>query len=636
MLDSKHLELLSFMSNHLTPLTSKQLSNQLNKSVRTIKSYVKVVNDAYPHLITASTEGYLLDRTCYTEMLKEMDDFLPTTPEERIVYMIQLLVKEDRGLNILDIAYDLHVSESTIRADLVQLKKRLGKFDLEMRIENQRVYIHGLEKNKRRLLTSILYHESNRNFLNIESMQHSFKDYDLIKIKEIVEETLNQNHYFINDYALMNLILHIVVSINRIQHNNIYAHDTDNYPEINATELTIANAIASRINKLYQIHYSDSEIYELALLILSSGTNINYDTVNELNISNYITTEVLSLVDDLIRSINRYYYVDISENQFFVRFALHINNLLKRLAVGRANKNPVTINIKHNCPLIYDCAVSVSHEISRRYGVAINDDEIAYIAFHIGGALETQKSLGNKINCVLVLPQYYDMDQNLYNHIITTFNDSLIVKNVVTDETRIDVSDIDLIISTQNIHKQMPIPVLVISPFKNERDTNRIYDSIHDLRDSKNKNKFRETIQTMLSPKLFLVEDRNMTQIEALDQLIQTGVDHNCFKLSFKDEILAREHMSSTGYGRIAIPHSMQMNADKTAMTVLINKKPISWVNTDVELVIMLSIAKDDRKIFADIFDPLSMMLTENAVIDQLVQANDVETFINILTANYN
>ena len=59
--------------------------------------------------------------------------------------------------------------------------------------------------------------------------------------------------------------------------------------------------------------------------------------------------------------------------------------------------------------LIYDISVSLAATIKEKTGISINDDEIAYIAFHLGSALEAQKSLTEKITVALYCPSYYDM-----------------------------------------------------------------------------------------------------------------------------------------------------------------------------------------------------------------------------------
>lgn len=76
-------------------------------------------------------------------------------------------------------------------------------------------------------------------------------------------------------------------------------------------------------------------------------------------------------------------------------------------------KNPLVSEIRQSCPLIYDVSVQLSGIIREKTGITLDEDEIAYIALHLGGALETQKELANRVPAVLYCPSYYNMDSSL-------------------------------------------------------------------------------------------------------------------------------------------------------------------------------------------------------------------------------
>ena len=76
-------------------------------------------------------------------------------------------------------------------------------------------------------------------------------------------------------------------------------------------------------------------------------------------------------------------------------------------------KNPLVSEIRQSCPLIYDVSVQLSGIIREKTGITLDEDEIAYIALHLGGALETQKELANRVPAVLYCPGYYNMDSSL-------------------------------------------------------------------------------------------------------------------------------------------------------------------------------------------------------------------------------
>ena len=74
-------------------------------------------------------------------------------------------------------------------------------------------------------------------------------------------------------------------------------------------------------------------------------------------------------------------------------------------------KNPLVSEIRQSCPLIYDVSVQLSGIIREKTGITLDEDEIAYITLHLGGALETQKELANRVPAVLYCPSYYNNGQ---------------------------------------------------------------------------------------------------------------------------------------------------------------------------------------------------------------------------------
>lgn len=131
------------------------------------------------------------------------------------------------------------------------------------------------------------------------------------------------------------------------------------------------------------------------------------------NIADYIGSDCTDLVHQLINTVKDFYDINLDEPEFFIRFALHTHNLLVRAQNRSFCKNPLVSEIRQSCPLIYDVSVQLSGIIREKTGITLDEDEIAYIALHLGGALETQKELANRVPAVLYCPSYYNMDSSL-------------------------------------------------------------------------------------------------------------------------------------------------------------------------------------------------------------------------------
>ncbi len=78
------------------------------------------------------------------------------------------------------------------------------------------------------------------------------------------------------------------------------------------------------------------------------------------------------------------YRVDLVDETFVLRLALHVQNLLRRAEESALTRNPLTRSLKTTYPMIFEVAVSIASGLHDRLGTPIHDDEIAYIAMHVG------------------------------------------------------------------------------------------------------------------------------------------------------------------------------------------------------------------------------------------------------------
>lgn len=627
---SKAKDIIRYLINS-QPSTASTLADALNVSIRTIKTYIKEINQEYPETIVSSHEGYRIDQSKAAHILTDKDNPTPQTSQERVVYIISKLINHNNktALDIYDLCDELFISLSTLKNELNKVKRKLNRFDLELNMNSDTIECIGLEKNKRKMLSSILYNESNNHFVNINSLQNAFIDIDIHFIKETVLEIFSQYHYFINDYSLINLVSHIAIAVDRIRNNNFNTQNIDSFPEIKLHEFDLSRELAKKLEDHFNIKYSDAEIYEMTLLIISRATEIDYKSINKENIEQFIGLNCLNLVNSLIQDVNSFYYIDLSEPEFFIRFALHIRNLLVRSKNNYFSKNPLTDSIKVSCPLIYDVSVNMARTIKELTGITINDDEIAYIAFHLGSTLEAQRSLTYKIRALLYCPNYYDINLRITDMINHHFENELLITNILTDESEIDkIKDTDLIIATTPLSKASSFPSININIFLSPRDQTELANKINLLQKEKSKKKFEKYLRELIQPCFFERNNTLQNEEECIDYMVKKLEKEGYVDASFKEEVLEREKMSSTAFRNFAIPHSMKMFAKKTGMNIIISSTPINWKNTLVHLVIMMCFSKNERYIFNEIYDPVTMILSEPENVRKILQSHTYEEFI--------
>ncbi len=621
-----------------SPMTAAVLADKMEVSIRSIKNYVHDINEECPSVIISSNEGYHIDRLKASALLENQQDLIPQTSEERCIYIISKLLNHNRyeSVNVYDLCDEMYISLSTLKNELNKVKRRLHKYDLELVNKSDMISVDGLEKNKRKMLSTILYDESNINFINLESLQKTFVDIDIEFIKNTILEIFDKYHYFINDYSLINLVLHVTISIDRIRNGNFNNQDIDQLPGVKLHEFELAREVAFRLEEKFQIQYSKAEIYEMTLLIISRATTINYKSINADNLTEFIGADCLNLVNTLIQDINSFYYIDLSEQEFLIRFALHIRNLLVRSRNNYFSKNPLTEGIKTSCPLIYDMSVNLAQTIKEKTGISINDDEIAYIAFHLGSTLEAQKNLTAKITAVLYCPNYYDLNLRITDSINQYFSNDLLITNIITDESDLDkVENNDLIITTIPLLRISSTPVIQVSILINDTNRRMLSEKIEELRKTKKRNEFEKYLRELIVPEFFEHRNGIQNEKECIHYMVQKMTYLGYVDPSFEEEILEREQISTTAFGNFAIPHAMKMYAHKTGMNILISDEPILWKDHPVNLVLMMCFNRNERYIFNEIYDPITMILSEPENVKKILKSQNYEefitTFINLL-----
>ncbi|PAE05758.1 transcriptional antiterminator, partial [Bacillus paralicheniformis] len=383
--------------------TAASLASYFKVSTRTIRKYVNEMNRDQM-VITSSAQGYqLISRD------KVKTDNHYTSPIDRIKVILKELILHTEGLNIFDLGDKLFLSVSSIENDMVQANKMIKPYSLKIRHKKDTVILLGEETDKRRLMSFIISQETSEEFLSLKAVQDSFPNYDVFSLKNEIASILERFNLYVNDYIMNNLLLHLVITLDRIKNNNSVIQSSDLNKLKSNFETKAANKIADLLEVKYGIAFNESERYNFILLLSSKTTLLNYQSLTSSSLNRYVAEHYVNLSKKLLEKVHECYFIEIVDDEFFVKFTLHIRNLLFRAKHGQMVKNPLTYKLKDSYPLIYELAVFISNQIQLMENIHINEDEISYIAFHIGSYFERRKNLEKKILCVVICPNYYDM-----------------------------------------------------------------------------------------------------------------------------------------------------------------------------------------------------------------------------------
>jgi lichenan operon transcriptional antiterminator len=641
-MNEKQLQLIKFLLKTKEWTTATILASDLNVSIRTVKSYVSDLNRTFPDIIMSSTNGYLVRPATAKTVLHSFlgnGSPVPQTNKERSLFITIRLLRASGPLSLYDLCDDMFISLSTLRIVLKRTKQQLSDYQLELLISGDSIEIIGDEQSRRKLLSSIIFRESKASFFDFDSIQEIFDNLDTDFAINTVNKVLWDFKYYVTDFSLYNIILHIIITIDRNM-NSASPSCTDAPKATQVYPLFIPSNIYDMVKTLvtclkdyYEVEFQTNDMLEFALLFYTHATSLILQEVEDCNLEEYIGKDCTLLLQDMLNLLWDVYGIKLANPESNISFSLHVKNLLIRMQAGNMNHNPLTDSVKTSCPLIYDVAVSLSSVIADKTGIVVSDDEITYIAFHIGNAIEMQRAFESRISVILNCPTYYNMNHDLHERLMERFgNDIIIVDVTISESYLLRYPDIDLVLSTVPLKHNLEIPSIQIQPFLTMVDARIVERSISTIKEDKKHSHFLQETQKILLPEFYEHLCQPMTKWETIHYMCGRLYEAGFSTSNFEAAILEREQLSSTAFTNFSIPHTVNMKELKSCMYILINDQAIPWDESEVHLVIMLCISAADRQIFYTVFEPLSISLLNRAVIQRILLTNSYKEFIQIIS----
>lgn len=625
---SKKELFLNFIKTQHDWIDSSTIANYLNVSTRSIRKYVNEINST-GEIILSSKKGYKvnLNSSCQTKI----DSSENASPANRLNLILKELIINSKGINIFDLSEELFVSSATIEGDIVKANKFIENYNLKIKQSRFLLKLVGDESSKRKLMSSIIFKETGSDFLSLFDVQKIYQEYNLTKLKENVIHILKKYNLFTNEYAINNILLHLMITIDRIKKNNyIESGEVVNYID-NNIDINIAKDISSFLESEYDITLTSAELYYLVFQLTNKTTVLNYHQMDTKSLSNYINEHFVDLTKKIIKNVYDLYFIDLSDDEFVVRFTLHVKNLVSRANNNQVLRNQIPQKLKDSYPLIYDISVYICNQIQILEDIKIDEDEISYISLHVGSFFDRQKLLEDKVLCALITPNYYDLQLKIVRDLEKRFNESIEVIQIFSDIHNLDFdSKVDMVITTLPISDRCPLPFVYINPYPNRKDYDNIQSKFIQIKERKNILTVQNHLEMYFSESLFM---KNIYLDSAKDYIRFMGnvlYENKYVEPNYIDDVLIRENMSSTAFNNnVAIPHSMKMNALKTGVCLIVNDKPVKWGEEKVQIIAMIPINEKEKERFNYIFESFIEILSEWNNVKELTKADSYSSFMN-------
>lgn len=602
---------------------------------RTIRNDIKSINkllEDYQASIVKDKEGLykleIIDKDLFKKFeQEEMENFTfdYSEPENRIKYIALKFLFSENYIKLEELMEQMYISRSTIQNDMKETREILNKFNLDFITKpNYGMKIVGSENEIRNAISAILY-DINKNSFNKTYMDSSnlFDKYNLDIIYKIVVNNINESEIKLSDIALKNLVVHIAIAIKRISMNQYF----DNHIEIDIeknNEFKIAEKIVDDLEEKFKIDFPMDEVYYITMHLM--GTKLIIKKNNETKISDY-DKKIIELSKEIISEVNNKISFDIlNDNELLSSIILHLKPAIYRYKNKMLIKNPLLASIKYNYPQAYEASFTASKVIENRLGIIFNEDELGYIAIHFGAAIERAKLNIKPINTLLVCTTGIGSSRLLKYKLESIFSNQL---NIVDTTEFYNINkykdkNIDLIISTVPISSEINIPTIFIQDILGESNFEDIKNFIEKKYNNK-KSKYLSIDDIYLNLDF---ENKEDTIKYLTNRIVEKGKAPE----KLYDSIMKRENIVSTAFGNlVAVPHPYELLTDTTFFTLGVLKKPIKWNDKEVQLVIILTLQKNAKEKFEDMYKLLLDLIDNRENVEKIIKAKSPNEIMNLI-----
>lgn len=586
-----------------------ELAKRFAVSTRTIRSDINEINELIQsysaHIIYDRGHGYRLkidDDVLFAKLTQQNveENSIPRTSKERVDALLLKLLMLSLPVKLDDIAEEWFISRGTLQQDMGTVREHLQKYQIQLEsIPHQGIRLNGSEWAIRACMTETLWRRFSQQLNHdLAVFQPDCLDnLDLTYINKVLHNSMNRFDVRLSNEGHLYLVFNCAVTILRITRG----HELTTTVKNNESEETLRKACDEVSKGLIYFLGSDLSNPELSYL---------HDQIIAQRISNQDATQQKSgsnseLVEHILNYINELYNYDLRNDEKLKKdLNTHIAALITRLQYHIITLNPLLSDIKQYYPFAYDVTLSALTSASKQLlPYPINEDEMGYLAVHIGVSLERNYGAGSirQTEALVVTDAGNSTFRVVESKIIREFPQLKFSRGLTLQEYE-SLSEVeeDFVITTVRISEKNK-PVIKIAPFPTPYQLEQVgrLAMIDQTRPY--------IIERFFDERYFMVINEKISQ-ETLFQTVCQKLQQDGYVTSdFHSSLQERESIVSTLLGEgIALPHSLGLLANKTVVVTVVAPKGIEWNKESKDnayVIFLLAISKADYEEAMAIYD---------------------------------
>lgn len=619
-------ELWDILVSQQVPITTTTLATKLGVSERTIQSDLKkmekMMKESSCALVRKPGVGTRLEwkkDSDLSEMYSLLDysdvEEKQFTQQDRCRYMLNELFLGNlrQKLSHTLFSEELYVSRTCIYKDASKIDAWLEPYGISLNCNKERgLHLKGKEASIREAMAD---HLDRKQIYTMTNMNEKI----LKGIWQEIEEALDLRFSL---ESLESLMVHTAVALKRIALGQELSLSKTMMEKLSRRqEMSIMRVLGSKLNHSFHVNINDSELGYLLLHLLGAKKE-GYHPKPSIEVEEDETLAT-TMAKEIVEISERALALDLSrDGELLDGLILHLKPTIHRIQYGLHLKNPILNEIKKNYPYIFGVAWMSSTVFEKYLDTTICEEEIGYLAIHIGAAVERNKTM---LKTLVVCHSGIGTSQLLSARLKKAFRDLDIVGVTSYYHDEVEEKDYDFIVSTIPLHTLSPH--VVVSPILTQQDIHKTQSCINDLLVRKQKGKGIGLFEDLIS-----IETTANSKEEALKTICQQLYLGGYVREGYEKEVMEREHIAPTVIGHgIAIPHAGPANVKKSCISAKIFKEGIPWGEEEVCFILIVCIAQEDlhlaRKLFGRLYEVIDLQDCHTRV-DHLDEVGKIKGFL--------
>lgn len=634
MLSEKGLLIIEKLAEHNNELvTSKALAASTGMSERSVKTYLKEVADfCEQNSMTLDRKPGKGMKPCFSDAQigKILDvagrKSAAVSQKKRQNYISYILLSGWDTYTYALFSEELNVSKNVIMDDINELDAELLLFGIKVhRTAGYGIYATGSELDIRKAMRHFCrYPISDKQVIKTddhrlsrraaEVIANNFRSVNLSMAVDMIHHVERRFDIIFTDYTFQMLAEYIAIALFRVDvEKKLKPGEQEQDTKFIMTEHeNMAKEAAGFLERYHGISLSQPEIMYLAMLFSCA------EGQNRVVMS---CEEALSIEDEMIVYLSNLLAANLIENEL-LRESMRsfLPGSIARTHFGIEIDNPFLSDITQSYASLFTVCFTVSRYYEKYTGAMPSENEIAFIALQVGGALHRNPMT---VRAVLIGAAGYATGSIIAGKIENRVPDVRVVSILSSDRIEhIDEYDCDLILSTidtqADIHNDMRF--LYVSPLISAQDEKNIRNKCFELMTGQSAEV--SEFSHMLSEEFIIFEKKAKNRKDVLKRACQLLINKGIVQSEFARDVLEREKVEATAAGcNIAIPHGKPEHVKRCQILVIRLDKPIEWGERMADMIFLLAINFDSVNTTKAFFHDFTKLLNENGATDRLREA---------------